>query len=463
MATTSGVTGGSQIDAKSLAQQLVNAERAPLDAQIARETSRITTQVSALGSLMGSMSSFRIALSSLKSTEAFDVRQATSSDSTKFTATANSTASAGSYSVEVEQLATAHQISSPLFASGATQVVGTGTLNISLGNSGFNVNIGSNNQTLAGIRDAINSASGNPGVRATLVKEGSGAHLVLSSVQTGSANVIAVTPSGGNGGLAQLAYSTNNQGGYEQLTAANNAIVRIAGYESTSSTNTVTNAVDGVTLKLLAADPGNTQTLTVSDDRAAIAGKVSSFVTAYNALQAQMKRLGGYDSATKVAGPMLGDSLLNSISAQIRNTLQKPVAGIGGDYTTLASIGITTQADGSLAVNDTKLQAALSADLGSVGKLFGSANGVATTLATQVEQRLQNSGALDTRSQNLQIQQRQLTQRQSSIENRMQSLMANYVRQFTALDNMLSSMQTTSSFLSQQIDSLANLNRSSSR
>jgi len=459
MATTSGITGGSQIDANSLAQQLVSAERAPLDAQIARETTRITTQVSALGSLMGSLSTFRNALSSLRTTEAFNVRQATSSDNTKFTATATSAATAGSYSVEVEQLAAAQQISSPLFASGATHVVGTGTLSIALGNNGFNVNIDSSNQTLGGIRDAINAASNNPGVRATLVREGSGSHLVLSSTQTGAANVISVTPFGGNGGLAQLAYSANNHGGYEVLTQAQNAIVNIAGYESTSSTNTVTNAIDGVTLRLVAADPGHTQTLTVSDDRSAIAGKVNSFVSAYNALQAQVKRLSGYDSATKVAGPMLGDSLLNSISSQLRNTLQKPVTGASGNFNTLASIGITTQADGSLAVNDTKLQAALNADLGSVGRLFGSANGVASTLTAQIEERLQSNGALDTRSQNLLVQQRQLTQRQSAIDSRMKSLMANYVRQFTALDNMLSSMQTTSSFLSQQIDSLANLNK----
>ena len=460
MATTSGITGGSQIDAKSLAQQLVSAERAPLDAQIARESSRITTQVSALGSLMGSMSSFRVALSSLNNTEAFNVRQATSSDNTKFTATANSTASAGSYSVEVEQLATAHQISSPLFASGATHVVGTGTLHIALGSGGFNVNIDSSNQTLAGIRDAINSTSDNPGVRATLVKEGTGSHLVLTSTQTGAANTISVTPSGGNGGLSLLAFSANNHGGYDELTAAQNAIVNIAGYESTSDTNTVTNAIDGVTLRLLEADPGQTQTLAVSDDRVAIANKVNLFVNSFNALQAQIKRLGGYDSATKVAGPMLGDSLLNSISSQIRGTLQRPVTGIGGDYTTLASIGITTKADGSLTINDAKLQTALNADLDSVGRLFGSTHGVATTMATQIDQRLQSSGALDARSQNLLVQQRQLAQRQSSIDSRMQSLMANYVRQFTALDNMLSSMQTTSSFLSQQIEGLANLRNS---
>src|SRR5262249_40841173 len=122
--TTIGAVGGSVIDVQSLSQQLVAADRKPLDDQISSEAARVTTQISALGTLMGALSTFRSSLSSLKSVDAFAARSATSADTTIFSASATSSAAPGTYSIEVEKLAKAHQLSSQVFASGSTQVVG---------------------------------------------------------------------------------------------------------------------------------------------------------------------------------------------------------------------------------------------------------------------------------------------------------------------------------------------------
>src|SRR5690554_1917884 len=148
MATT-GAVGGSQIDVQGLVSQLIAAERAPMDRQVARESGRVTTQVSAVGTLMGALSTFRSALSSLKTTDVFSTRQAVSGDEAIFTATAGAKAVPGDYQVEVVQLARAQQLSSNAFAEGAAQRIGTGTLELSLGENRFSLAIDDTNATLA--------------------------------------------------------------------------------------------------------------------------------------------------------------------------------------------------------------------------------------------------------------------------------------------------------------------------
>lgn len=456
MATsTSSISGGSQIDVASLTSQLVAAEREPLDAAITRETTRVTTQISALGTLMGALSTFRSSLSSLKTTDVFGTRNATSGDEKIFTASATSKAVSGTYNVEVEKLAKAQQISSDEFAGGSTQVVGTGTMTLSLGGSSFNVTIDSTNSTLAGIRDAINGATNNTGVRATLINASDGAHLVLTSNKTGAASNIEVSQTGGDGGLAQLEYSAGSPANYTELAPAQDAKVKIGGYGATSSTNTIEGAIDGVTLNLTdVTEEDTTVSLTVGYDTTAVTSRIKTFVSAYNTLRTQITKLSGYDATTETAGAMLGDSLLSSIDAQLRRTLSTAVAE-GGNYQTLASLGITTQTDGTLAVDDTKLTKALSTDFDGVSKLFGSDNGLAATLFKQVDERLAAKGGMQSRSDNLVSSQKALEQRQDDVDARMLIVQQQYIKQFTALDTLLSSLSTTSSFLTQQLDALA--------
>jgi flagellar hook-associated protein 2 len=387
-------------------------------------------------------------------------RSATSSNTEALTATANAKAVPGSYNIEVVQLAKAQQLSSTPFADGASTVVGTGTLTLSLGDKSFDVVIEESGATLANIRDAINSASGNPGIRATLVQGTDGSRLVLSSSKTGAENVISISASGGDGGLERLTYSESSPGNYTVVTAAQDAIVSIAGAQTTSATNTIEGAIDGVTLNLVKVTEDEPITLTVGYDNAAVTNRINSFVTAYNSLMTQISNLRSYNSATNTAGPLLGDSLLNSIESQVRRTISSAVPGQDGAYATLASIGITTQSNGTLSVDNAKLQKALSSNFEAVGKLFGSEEGIAARLYAQMDAQLKDGAAMDARNKNLVEQQKAITKRKEELDARMQVRQAAYIRQFTALDQLLSQMQVTSTYMSQQIESLNNLSKS---
>jgi flagellar hook-associated protein 2 len=459
MATT-GAVGGSQLDVQGLASQLVAAERARPEAQISRQTTQVTTQISALGQLMGSLSTFRSSLSSLKTVEAFSTRTAASSDDKTVAATATSKAVPGSYDIEVDRLAQAHQISSTPFVGGGTTVIGTGTLTVSLGGKSFNIDVTNDNSSLAKIRDAINSAEDNVGVRATLVQGTTGTRLMLSSSTTGAANTIQIAQSGGDGGLAQLEYSTSTPNGYTQIKEAQDARVFIAGTEALSSTNTISNVIEGVsiTVKKETTPESGPVSLNIGYDNTAVTNKIKGFVTAYNALTAQVNKLRSYDAATQVAGPMLGDALLGSIESELRSALSSAVDGQPAGFQTLSSIGITTQADGTLGINEAKVQKALETNFEAVGKLFGSETGIAARMHAQVENRLKGDGALEARSKNLISQQKDIEKRKDDLDARMVIVRQNYIRQFTRLDTLLSQLQVTSSYMAQQIDSLPKAN-----
>jgi flagellar hook-associated protein 2 len=237
-------------------------------------------------------------------------------------------------------------------------------------------------------------------------------------------------------------------------------VINVANAQTTSPTNTVEGAIDGVTFTLVSeTEEDQPATLSVGYDSAAVTTRINNFVTAYNALASQIGKLRSYDAATKKAGPMLGDSLLGGIESQLRRTLTDPVSGQSAGYQTLASVGITTQADGTLAVDSTKLQKALNTNFEAVGKLFGSEDGVGAQLFKQVDDRLKSGGAIDTRSKTLVDQQKSIAKRQDDVDARMAVLQQGYLRQFTRLDTLLSQLQVTSSYMSQQIESLQNLNK----
>jgi len=331
-------------------------------------------------------------------------------------------------------------------------------LTISLGGTSFSVGVADPANTLADVRNAINSSTSNPGVSASIITAADGAHLVLTSTKTGAANAIEVTQTGT---LSALEYTTGNQANFTQLQPAQDARVLVAGtYVATSATNTVTGVIDGVSLNLESAADGTTVSIEVGYDKTAAKEKINSFVTAYNTLRGMLTRLGGYDAASQTGGPMLGDSLLSGIDAEIRRTLSTPVEGAGATVQTLAAIGITSQKDGTLAVDATKLDTALANDFDGVSRLFGtSETGVAAKLYSQIEDRLADGGALDSRSTSLQDQQRALVKKKGDIDIRMGIVLQTYIKQFTRLDTLLSSLSATSAYLSQQIESLPSWSR----
>ena len=451
--TSSGATGGSVINVSSLVSQLVAATEAPQQTQIANQTSAVTANISALGTLQSALSTFQQSLSSLSTPSAFNSETANSSDATAFTATANANAVSGNYGVTIANLAGAQQLLSAPFTGGSSATVGTGTLSLSLAGASFSVAIDSTDHTLSGIAAAINGASGNPGISATVIQGTDGAHLLLSSTQTGATNTFTVTETDGGNALAALTYGTGNTANYTQQAAAQDASFSVAGVAYTSPSNTVSDALSGVTLDLLAPTAtGSNAALTVANDTSSVASNIQGFVTAYNTLQTALSGLGSYNSSSGTAGPLLGNPVLTGIESQIQRVLYSFVGNSA--YNSLASIGITTNSDGSLALSSATLQTALSSNFSAVSQLFSGSNGVAAQLNSQITADLGAGGSIPSYGQTLTSQENALTTQSNTLNTQMAALTASLTQQYATLNTLLSSLQSTSSYLTQAFASL---------
>lgn len=452
--TSSGAAGGSVINVSELVSELVSSTQAPQESIISSQTQQVTAQISAVGTLQSALSTFQSSLAALDSPSAFGSESATSSDTTAFTASANSGAALGSYAVTVTQLAQAQQLVSNPFTGGSSATVGTGTLQLSLGGASFSVTINSSDDTVAGIAAAINSATGNPGIEASVVMGSDGAHLVLTSSLTGASNTIQVTETDGGNGLSALTYGTGNTGNYTEPAGSSpqDAKFSIAGVSYTSASNTVTNALSGITLNLTA--PTSAATLTVATNTSSIETNIEAFVTAYNTLQSSLSSLGSYDATSQTAGPMLGNPLLLGIQNEIKSALYGLVNTGSATYNSLASIGITSNSDGTLSVNQATLNTALSTDYSAVSQLFSGTSGIATSLNSQITADLATDGPISSTSQTLVQRENSLTQQSDQLQQQMTALSASLTQQYSALNTLLSSLQTTSSYLTQAFSSL---------
>jgi len=448
--TSMGV--GSGLDVATLVNQLVAAKKAPQQNQITSQAASANTQLSALGQINAALSALQSAMASISDGSAFSAHSVTSSDTDVLNATATGTAVAGSYKIEVTQLASALKASSGAFTDSSTQI-GTGTLTITVGGQAMNLSIDGSNGSLASIRDAINKASDNPGVSATIVNGTDGAHLVLSGTRTGAANGFTVSSSGGDGGLAALNYdpAASSGNGLSVINAASDALYTIDGLAANSAGNSVSTAIDGLTLNLSTL---GTSTVSVADDPSKATSALTNLVNTYNSFVGIYQNLTKYDATSKVAGAMIGDATLNGINS----TLSRIIGG-SANGATLSSIGISLQVDGTLKLDNDKLSAALGDGGKQVSDLFGGDNGFSAQLGAQLTQWVGDGGVLAGRTDSISQQLKDLGDQQTALDARMDSLTARYQAQFTALDTLMSKLNSTSSYLQQQFDALTNANK----
>ena len=277
-----------------------------------------------------------------------------------FTASATSKAVVGTYSVTVEALATAHKLQSAAVASSVQ--VGDGTLTFQVGGgTAFNVVIEDGKGTLADIRDAINKQAAGKGVTATVVHGDDGDVLTLTSDKTGSAGALSISASGGNGGLSVLATSG---GTLTQLAAAQDAVVTVDGITRTSSSNHLTDLIDGLTLDLTKAAPGVGFSLGVAADLGSLKDTLQGFVTAYNAALSTMRKQSAAGGENATAGALSGDATPRAIMASMRNALSN-------SYAEFSALGLKTAVDGSLSLDGSKFDAAIATNPGAVKGLLG--------------------------------------------------------------------------------------------
>lgn len=387
--TSAGI--GSGLDVESIITKLMTTEQGPLNL-VTKQKTAVQSKVSAYGTLKSSLSTFQTALKALSDVTKFNTQAAISSDTTVVSATSNGNATIGSYSLLVRQLAQQQKVALPGVASVYTPI-GTGTMTISFGTydgttntfasnadkSAKSLTITSANNTLSGIRDAINA--GDLGVSASIVNDGQTNRLVITSKDSGAANSIkiSVNDSDGNNldttGLSQFAYDPTLAAGagknLSELQTAKSAIVDIDGVTVTKPSNTVTDALEGLTVNLLKIQPGTTVNLTVSRDQTTVEKSITDFVKAFNDINTSLRNLTKYDPTGQANGVLLSDATVRSISTQIKATLSGALSS-NGTISSLNQIGVSFQKDGSLTLDSTKLKAAIQSNPDSIAGVFAS-------------------------------------------------------------------------------------------
>jgi flagellar hook-associated protein 2 len=404
---------GSNLDVNGIVAKLMQAESLPLTALQKKEAS-YQAKLSAFGTLSGALGAFQSALSSLNNQSTFQSLTATAADSSIFTAAATPKASAGSYNVNVTQLAQAQTISSG-GQSSMTATIGSGTattLTFEFGTitggkllNGQYVNdpaatppaptfaqdpnqatgtvtIDNTNNSLQGIRDAINKA--NIGVTASIVSDGSATpyHLVITSNKTGATSSMKIAVQGAEPALTNmLAYDPAGTQNMTQNSAAQSTALTVNGIAVTSPTNTVNGAIDGVTLNVSKV---GSSSLSVARNTSTVQSAVSSFVKAYNDLQSTIQKLSSYDPATKQAGILLGDSSVRNVDSQLRKMMSSVATGSNSNLKTLSQAGISIDKSGVMSLDTAKLSTAMNNNMTDVAALFSSVGTTTDSLVSFV-------------------------------------------------------------------------------
>jgi len=368
MASISSTGIGSGIDVGALVSSLVSAEGASKAARLDSREAQYTAKLSSLSTLKGAVSDFQSSYSSLKSVSTFNALTASSSDTSIFTVSASKGAEASSYGIDVTNLAVAQKLqTSSGYADSNTTSIGTGTLTFSFASDpATTTDVTITDGTLQDIRNSINDAD--LGVSANIVYDGTDYELVLTS-ETGLDNKITITQTSTTGNLSAFEYNSGTAtGNLTETVAAEDAILTVDGVGITSASNTITTAIENVTLTLTGEGAG--ETLSISQNTSAVGTAVQSFVDGYNTLVSTLNEASSYVEGGN-SGVLIGDSTVRGIVSQLRSILNTTV----GDSTTttydsFASIGILTKRDGTLEYDASELSTALSANATEVQALL---------------------------------------------------------------------------------------------
>ena len=499
MTAVSSLGIGSNLDLTTLLANIKTGEQAPLVALQKQQTS-FTARLSAYGQLSGALSALQTAATTLSKSTLFQGVSASSSASDVLSATAASSATGGVYAVNVTQLSQAQSLATGGVAttaasigtgSATTVIIDFGTIsnatldpvtgkytvatftpsvlldppvppNLPAATSTNSITIDSSNNTLAGIRDAINGNAG-IGVTASIVNDGSATspnRLVLTSKQTGEASSMRITVDGDTAVASLLANNpADPDAQLQQTAAAQNTKLTVNGIAITSATNSVAGAIQDVTMTVTKA---GASTLTVQNDTGSVQSAITTFVTAYNSLQSVASKLTAFDAANRSGAILLGDSVLRTVQVGIRSTLTSAQADGGSGLTMLSQIGVSFQKDGTLVVDSTKLTAALGSKLSGVASLFSGNAGVGgygTQLGALITSYTETDGTLSSATKGINSSLDMLSKRYTAATERIDATVARYKAQFTQLDLMMSRMTATSTYLAQQFDALNNTSK----
>ncbi len=463
---------GSGLDVNSIITQLMAVESQPLTL-LQQKASSLQTELSTYGSMKSQYSTLSDKINALLSPTLWSATTATSDDTSAVKVATASNAQAGSYAVAVNALATVQTVTSTALAS-SDATLSEGTLTIELGSWSGNppstftaksgsapvtVTIGPGDTSLASIRDKINAAGA--GVVASIINDASGARLSLRSAATGAENGFRITASetvdDGNPatGLSMLGFDPSSGSSTLSLTqAAGNASATINGIAVSSASNTLSNVIDGLTVSLLkpTAAPVN---VGVAPDTNAIKTAITDFVTAFNGLAGFIHTQTAYDPTAKKGGALQGDQATLSIQNQLRGVVNL-ASSASSVFSTLSDIGITMQADGTLATDSTKLDNALG-NLPELKKLLytDGADSASSGFMRRFQQvayaALSVDGVFAARTAGLNASLQRNSKAQDDMQTRLAATQARLQAQYTALDAQMSQLNGLSNYVSQQI------------
>lgn len=444
---------GSGLDINSIVSQLMALEQRPLRALQARQV-EVTTQISGYGALRASIANLQSAMDQLADRERFQVFRANVSNPDVLGVSTTSQASRGTFSLEVVRLAETHRMAATqAVAAGAALGVAGDTLQIAVG-GGNSLTVATGGRTLNEIRDAINAAPGNPGVTASIIRDDTGSRLLLASGRTGAAGLITAVWNGSADplGLGSLNADRDASGSF---TAADlDARVIVEGRHTiTSSSNTLADTIDGVTLTL--SKPGQT-TIDISRDIGSVQGSIQQFARAYNDLVGNIDKLRG-ETLNADRG------LLSSVTARMRGVLNT-ATGLSSSFRLPFEIGISTSRRGTLEVDTNTLSRALERDFSGVAEMFAHPeNGLAVRMKALADSLLDAGGLVVGRTESLERDRRSLETRALDVQRRLAVKEETLLAQFSSLEATMVRLQGTGSALTGALEQISSISRPRNR
>ncbi|HBZ15371.1 flagellar filament capping protein FliD (plasmid) [Pantoea sp. BRR-3P] len=461
---------GSGLGLSTILDKLTAAEKQSL-APISKQQSAATAKLSAYGTLKTAIQTFQTANSKLNDAALYTATTTTSS-STAFSADTNGNALPGKYTISVQHLAQSQTLTSAaqtdIKAAIGSDAASRTMKFVTADGKEKSITLSKDQTSLSSIRDTINKS--NVGVTASLIKVSATEYrLSLSSTASGTANAVkslSVTGDDTLHGFIGFDAADTANSGMTQSVAAQNASLTVNNVAIESSSNTITDAVEGITLRLNDETTGN-QTLTVSSDTNKAKTAITEWVNAYNSLQDTMAGLTKYTAVDAGKDPdskngaLLGDGTLRNIQVQMKSIL----ANTSGSnvYKTLSQAGITTDpTDGKLKLDANKLTSSLQVKPDAVRDMFtgdGKKTGVSTVLNTTFTAFLSSKGVLQGATDTISKKLNTLTEQYNTASKRIDDTIARYKKQFTNLDKMVSVLNNTSNYLTEQFSTTSKNNK----
>jgi flagellar hook-associated protein 2 len=432
------------LDTQQIIDQLVKVESQPLrrlstkQAQIDARSQKITT-------LRTRLEELRTAALGLDTRAEALPAKASSSQESVVRAEARPGATSGRFAVEVLGLASAARVySDPVASRTDPGGFGVGTLALEIGGARYEIAL-DGTESLDEVAAAV-QASGAP-VSTSVLREAGGYRLQVSGQDTGAANALTVDEGALTLGLARAS---------NVVSVAEDARLRIDGFEVTSPTNTVTDVVPSVTLELISTSPGTTQRVEVSQDGDALATSLQKLVDAYNAVNSLIATEASWSGTAKGASSLNGDATLRTLQSRMRQAVLAPVAGTTGRYTTLASIGVSFDRTGALSLSRAKLDEALSRDPEGVARvLAGSGGGSMSAVATTIDgYSSPTNGVLKQRLDAMGRERAVIQTRMDAIQLRIDKTEMLLRQQFATLEKTVSALQGQGNQISAALSAL---------